>query len=192
MARKYVRINSLKNFAWAKSKLNPEAVKNDLINSLADEGLRLIRLAYASRDWKNRTKNLKDSYVSAVFEDGKLVSSSVRFLSPADSPEATQAHTSGLRGREEAMFFLEEVGSKLKRQKGTGGLALVIAATMPYASILETPDEKWGYRVISHINTELQELISYGVTSIGYRAKYDLKKFGPSLYQMTGKYIGNE
>ena len=189
MARKYVRINSLKNLDWARSRLKPSAVKDDLINSLAEEGLRLIRLAYASRDWENRTKNLKDSYVSAVFDGNVLVERTIRFLS--SDPDATQAHSSGLRGREEAGYFLAEVGAKLKKQKNSG-ISLVIAATMPYASILESRNERWGFRVISHVNTELQELIRYGVTSIGYRAQYDLKNFGPSIYRITGMYTSNE
>lgn len=177
MPRK-VNLKSLKNLIQYQKRINPELIKNDLIGGLAREGKRLIMLAYASRGWNNRTKNLKDSYVSAVFVDGKLDESTVNFLSR--TPEATRSNK-GLRGRQEAMFFLEDIGARLKKK----GICLVIGAAMPYSYKLE----KDGYRVLANIHTDLSELATVGVKGLRYVTKYDLSKENPYLYRIDTKKI---
>lgn len=165
MARKVV-IKSIKNLLQYRSKFNPEAVGEDFIESLAEEGRRIIMLAYASRGFENRTKNLKDSYVSAVFKNGRLIESSIRFLNrDPNEQDAEKAHSSGLWGREEAMYFLKDVKDRQPKE----GYSLVIGVGMFYGSILE---KKWKYRVLANAYTELEALKAHGIKSRKYLAHY--------------------
>lgn len=165
MARKVV-IKSIPNLLQYRSRFNPEAVEKDFVESLAEEGRRIIMLAYASRGFKDRTKNLKDSYVSAVFKDGELIRDSIRFLNrDPGNQDATRAHTSGLWGREEAMYFLEDVKDRQPKE----GYSLVIGVGMFYGSILE---KKWGYRVLANAYTELEALKAHGIKSRKYLTYY--------------------
>lgn len=167
MARKVV-IKSIRNLLQYRSKFNPNAVEKDFIESLAEEGRRIIMLAYASRGFENRTKNLKDSYVSAVFKNGHLIESSIRFLNrDPNEQDAEKAHSSGLWGREEAMYFLEDVKNRQPKE----GYSLVIGVGMFYGSILE---KKWGYRVLANAYTELEALKAHGIKSRKYLTYYSL------------------
>ena len=51
-----------------------------LISQLADDGEKAIRQAYEGREFTNRTYNLHDSYGSAVYYNGNLVKSSIRYI----------------------------------------------------------------------------------------------------------------
>lgn len=181
MARKVV-IKSIKNLLQYRSKLNPEAVGKDFIESLAEEGRRIIMLAYASRGFNDRTKNLKDSYVSAVFKDGELIEDSIRFLNrDPKEQDATRAHTSGLWGREEAMYFLRDVKDRQPKE----GYSLVIGVGMFYGSILE---KKWGYRVLANAYTELEALKTRGIKSRKYLTYYSLDgKEKTYIYRVDSK-----
>jgi hypothetical protein len=180
MPPRRVSLSSIRQLRQYRSKIKPEVIKNDLIGGLAEEGRRLIMLAYASRGFENRTKNLKDSYVSAVFDGNRLIPETVRFIS--ETPEATQAHTSGLKGREEAMLFLETMGRQIRRKEG---LSLIIGATMFYSSILE--NMKPPYRVLANIQTDLEELAKIGVKGLKYVTKYDLQGNNPYVYRVSRK-----
>ena len=52
---------------------------NQLIQKLTDDGERLVRRAYETRTFENRTYNLHDSYGSAVYVDGRIIKSSIRY-----------------------------------------------------------------------------------------------------------------
>jgi hypothetical protein len=47
----------------------------------------------------------------------------------------------------------------------------VIGVALFYGSILE---DKWGYRVLANIHTELQELAQYGIQGVKYKAHYNI------------------
>lgn len=177
MAYRKVKLNSIRNLIQYRSRINPDKAREDLIGGLAEEGYRLIQLAYASRNWENRTKNLKDSYVSAVFENGVLVKDSVRFLSRMPEAEKTNR---GWSGRDEANYFLDEIGGRLKKH----GIALVVGAAMFYAHILEV---KWKYRVLANIDSELRALAQYGVAGRKYVAKFDLDAENSIVYRLDRK-----
>ena len=164
MPRKNVKLNSLRQLKQYRAQINPKAIEEDIIRALEREGKRLIQLAYASRGFENRTKNLKDSYCYGVFIGNNLFSSG--FLTSAR--EATQDNR-GWNGREEAEAFLERVGRKIK---DPSRISLVIGVGLFYGNILE----KWGYRVLANIETDLQELKAYGINGYKYNVKYDFDK----------------
>ena len=97
-----------------------------LISQLADDGEKAIREAYEGREFTNRTYNLHDSYGSAVYYNGTLVKSSIRYIG-AEMAEEDERH-----GRNEVNDFFANYKPKNRK-----GIDLVIVAAMFYADILE-------------------------------------------------------
>lgn len=97
-----------------------------LISQLADDGEKAIREAYEGREFTNRTYNLHDSYGSAVYHNGVLVKSSIRYVG-AEMAEEDERY-----GRNEVNDFFSNY-----RPKNRKGIDLVIVAAMFYADILE-------------------------------------------------------
>ena len=97
-----------------------------LISQLADDGEKAIREAYEGREFTNRTYNLHDSYGSAVYYNGTLVKSSIRYVG-AEMAEEDERY-----GRNEVNDFFANY-----RPKNRKGIDLVIVAAMFYADILE-------------------------------------------------------
>ena len=97
-----------------------------LISQLADDGEKAIRQAYEGREFTNRTYNLHDSYGSAVYYNGNLVKSSIRYIG-AEMAEEDERY-----GRNEVNDFFANY-----RPKNRKGIDLVIVAAMFYADILE-------------------------------------------------------
>ena len=97
-----------------------------LISQLADDGEKAIREAYEGREFTNRTYNLHDSYGSAVYYNGVLVKSSIRYVG-AEMAEEDERY-----GRNEVNDFFANY-----RPKNRKGIDLVIVAAMFYADILE-------------------------------------------------------
>lgn len=176
MPRK-VSIKSIPNLKQYQKKINAELIKNDIIGSLDREGKRLIQLAYASREFENDTKNLKDSYCYGVFVDGKIVSSG--FLT--STPDATKTNR-GWSGRVEADAFLEQVGARLKKNK----ISLVVGVALFYGSILEAgaPPLRRKYRVLANIEMDLRDLAQYGVRGNKYKARYAPDAEGSVVYRV--------
>lgn len=160
------QISGLNNF---ERMFDPAKVSATVIERLANEGQMIIEDAYYSRDWNNRTYNLRDSFVSAVFVNGRLADNgykvgdktikvdTVRYIGPEFSKTEINYGEDedggfAIKGRTEAENFIKSYASKHTRSKG---IQLVVAATMYYASILESK----GYHVISEINTSAEEAL---------------------------------
>lgn len=145
------------------------------IDQLADEGQAAITIAYRHKDFTNRLYNLHDSYGSAVYYNGRLVKSSIRYLGPEKYSKGielgwqwTKARSMpdfrgtrylpgdqiDMTGREEVMDFFSQYTPTSK------GLQLVVVAAMWYASVLEKGGgnlrRKW--RVISGARSKMDEL----------------------------------
>lgn len=143
-----------------------------LVSALADEGLYAISQAYEKRGYTNRLYNLHDSYGSAVFVDGVLDRSTIRYIDPEMSKKGLSmgwVWTKGrsmpdfrgnrrlegdeitMNGREEVMDFFQHYSAP------RGEICLVIVAAMFYASILEHGQGslKRKYAVISGAKTTL-------------------------------------
>lgn len=143
-----------------RNRINTKAIEDDIVLALSQEGKRLMQLAYASRGFANRTKNLKDSYCYGVYDKGKLVKKG--FLSSAPDAERTNR---GWSGRDEAEAFLSQVGEQINRK----GFSLVIGVALFYGSILESR----GYRVLANIEMDLRDLRQSGVKGYKYKTVYD-------------------
>jgi hypothetical protein len=125
---------------------------NRLVNELAIEGERAMRIAYKNRSYTNRLYNLRDSYGSAVYYNGRLLRHTIRYLGPEmgkpiddtgwtwnkqrSMPDwrgerRLKGDEIPMRGRDEIMEFFQ------KYKPSVSGLHLVIVAAMWYANVLE-------------------------------------------------------
>ena len=133
---------------------------NRLVNELAIEGERAMQIAYRNRSYTNRLYNLRDSYGSAVYYNGRLLRHTIRYLGsemgkPIDNTGWTwnkqrsmpdwRGDEIPMRGRDEIMEFFQ------KYKPSVSGLHLVIVAAMWYANVLEKGGGgiKRKYQVIS-------------------------------------------
>lgn len=167
------RITSLLNLENVRKSIDPKNFKPKLYEYLLNEGEYIMKKAYSERDWNNQTYNLHDSYVAAVFDNGKCVG--YRTLDPKADPSVGKSYNRGsygknrqgdyfqLYGREEAENFVMSYESSHTNEKG---VKLVVAAVMFYADILERKlgRLKKKYKVISHVDGEFERLKSKGLT----------------------------
>lgn len=167
MAKKLIRtLAELKAFA---NKFNSVDVEQAVIDQLTNEGQRIIYEAYQTSTFRNRSYNLHDSYVSAVFYKGRLLSNTIRYVGPESSKWKREYSNSMVGGEYEAKSGREEAQKFLQRVqfgKQPKGLTLIVAAAMFYSSILEGR----GYRVLSHVDYQLSELKRGGLNVQKYRA----------------------
>ena len=185
MARK-MHINSLRNLVQYRNAIRPDLVEDDLINALAREGQRIINLAYLSRGFKDRTYNLHDSYVSAVFKNGVWLKNTTRYVGEEKAEfaleygELASGDPEMGTGRDEANKFL----AKLQFSPGRpNSIALVIGAAMFYSGIVESR----GYSVLANVETDLEELSKRGLKGVKYLAHIDLDYASPpAIYREGG------
>lgn len=123
-----------------------------LISQLANDGERAIHEAYEGREFTNRTYNLHDSYGSAVYYNGTLVKSSIRYVG------AEMAEEDDRYGRNEVNDFFANY-----RPNNRKGIDLVIVAAMFYADILEEGKGrlKRKYKVIAEGEDYMKNLATH-------------------------------
>lgn len=122
-----------------------------LISQLANEGDRILRQCVEQRDYIHRTYNLYDSYGYGIYVSGKL--QRYGFLGTQKATEPREWYGENVRGREEILEFLTS------GYKPSQNIELVIAAAMPYASVLESGKGlRHKYKVISMSNDMLRDI----------------------------------
>lgn len=123
-----------------------------LISQLANDGEKAILEAYEGREFTNRTYNLHDSYGSAVYYNGTLVKSSIRYVG-AEMAEEDERY-----GRNEVNDFFSNYKPKNRK-----GIDLVIVAAMFYADILEEGKGrlKRKYKVIAEGEDYMKNLATH-------------------------------
>lgn len=145
--------------AKLKIDFNLETVRKNLFAELVEEQtLRLIeyapqilRKAYAESTFRDDTFNLADSYVWAVYYNGKLEGKGYLWKGDkADRP--AKYHGIDVYGRQLATAF-----ANLYKPQILKGWDLVVAATTPYAPILEagSGSPRKRFEVISTVYDDL-------------------------------------
>ena len=130
-----------------------------VISFLAMIGEKSIQEAYQTRGFTNRTYNLKDSYGSAVYYNGALLDTTIRYIGP---PEAkTKRH--GKSGREEVNKFFRDYSPK------SNGYDIVVIATMPYAGELELGGGRLKRKY--HVMAGARELLERVAAKYGAKLK---------------------
>ena len=145
-----------------KKDLIKDRVMKLMVDELTMYGKMVIEEAFKTANFnKKRTQNLRDSYASAVFYEGKMINGTLKTLgSPLALVDKTW-YGRKVRGRNEATRFLRN------DYKPTGrGLSLVAIAAMPYREVLEL---KYKYRVISGANWMMRSLAHTFSSKFGVR-----------------------
>ena len=105
--------------------------EQDMVAALTTLGYYAMMDAYSKRSFQHRSRNLHDSYASAVYVNGNLIKSSIRYVGGQLSRRVD--HNTKKTGRETVNDYL--------RSHSFGGanneIVLVVVAAMYYAGILE-------------------------------------------------------
>lgn len=148
-----------------------KGIKDRVLNMMIDElkmyGKMVMEEAYNTRDFTNRTHNLKDSYGSAVYYNGQMVNGTLQTLGAPEATESKDWYGKKLRGRKVVTNYLK---NEYKPQKK--GLSLAVVAAMPYRDVLEI---KYKYRVITGANWMMRSLANT------FSAKFGVRKHGITI-----------
>lgn len=121
------------------------AFEKDFIRILSRIGKEAAEKAYNAASFRNRTGNLRDSYGSAVYRHGQLLTDTIEFGGPQEiSTKANYRKPSlGTTGRQALDIWFK------KRHYGGSNneIVLVVVAAMWYANAVE----KNGYHVIKGV-----------------------------------------
>ena len=133
----------------------------EIANFLAKYGEIAIRRAYETHTFVDDTKNLKDSYGSAVYYNGKMVSGTIRTLGSPEAVESKDWYGRKVRGRKAVEDFLRHRYTP-KQQ----GFFLAIVAAMPYGEVIEN---KYKYKVISGARRVMKDMATELGGKLGVR-----------------------
>lgn len=123
MAR-YIRLREVK-----------DKVTQEIVQALSTLGYYAMMDAYKKHSFTHRTRNLHDSYASAVYVNGKLIESSIRYVGGVLSRKADdKTHKTG-RETVNDWLYSHNFGAK------SNEIILVVIAAMYYTRILEGGDK---------------------------------------------------
>lgn len=112
-----------------------------VVDQLASLGYKAILYALQKRKYTHRTKNLYESYASAVYVNGVFQEGSMRFLTnnQATKPYIDESGRS-VTGHQLAEEFL-------RAQRPRDKVSVICVAAMPYAEYLEEGRHRGGYKI---------------------------------------------
>lgn len=157
--------------AYIKFKLDKKGAIAKLAAEMIKDGLRLLKEAYLTADFESETGNLFDSFGCAVYYNGELWPNSISTLTPtATTPK--EWYGTLISGEEEIEQYLRNYRPRAR------GLTLVLAAAMPYYSVLEAGGGKNGipqltrkYKVITGANALMRDIARKYQGKFGGRRK---------------------
>lgn len=115
-----------------------------IVKALEEDAERVLKECINEVDYQHRTMNLYDSYGYGIYVEGKLFK--MGFLHPTPSAKSPKTwYGEKIKGREAITEYLRG------EYKPSGVVDLAIAASMPYAHVLEKGSAGLhrSYRVIS-------------------------------------------
>lgn len=105
--------------------------EQDMVSALSTLGYYAMMHAYGKRSFEHRTRNLHDSYASAVYVGGRLIESSIKYVGGILSRKVD--HNTKMTGRETVNEYLRSRKFGAKNNE----IVLVVVAAMYYSGILE-------------------------------------------------------
>lgn len=121
---KYVRRTPIREAVGSTYK----AAMGDYVSQLSKLGYEAIMYAYQNREFKHQTRNLHDSYGSAVYVKGVLQRDSIRYV----GGELSSTEFEGRTGREYLNDYFDNPDVDV-----SSDVSLLCVAAMPYAEFLE-------------------------------------------------------
>lgn len=105
-------------------------------------GSTLTHGPYRDGRWRHRTYNLHDSFGSAVFANGSVIPSSIRFVGGGELSKSPDKRT-GKRGREKLLEYFNNAHYGAKK----GEIVLVCMVAMYYGGYLEKGVHRGRYKI---------------------------------------------
>lgn len=109
-------------------------MQRDMVAALAKLGYFAMMDAYGKHSFTHRSRNLHDSYASAVYVNGELIEDSIRYVGGVLSHKID--YTTHEKGRDTVNEYLHSHHFGGKNNE----MVLVVIAAMFYAGILEAGD----------------------------------------------------
>lgn len=109
-----------------------DAFTRDTVQALSTLGYRAMMDAYAKRGFQHRTRNLHDSYGSAVYVDGVLIEKSIRYVGGILSRKVDPKTKKTGRETLEDYFRSHRFGATKHE------IVVIVVAAMYYTGILES------------------------------------------------------
>lgn len=168
-----------------------DALTRDLVAACATLGYHAGLDAYRNHSYKHRTFALHDSYASAVYLNGMLVETSIRYINRSrqkkgdtrawrgsKNPETKNPWEFGYYGRDSVKNYFQENKKNRKRN----GISIVVIAAQWYASIVEGN----GYTVLNPRTVASSVTYRFDSYITPILQKYGLKKFAIELKRELG------
>lgn len=105
--------------------------EQDMVSALTTLGYYAMLDAYKKRTYTHRSRNLHDSYASAVYINGRLIESSIKYLRGSIGYKVD--HNTKKTGRQTVDDYLRSHSFGARNNE----IVLVVVAAMYYAGILE-------------------------------------------------------
>lgn len=112
-----------------------------IVQKMSKLGYDAIMYAYSRRQFKHQTRNLHDSYGSAVYVNGTLIESSIRYIGGELSQKNDKLTKESGRDTLNDFFRRSHYG------RAKGEIVLVCVAAMYYAKYLEEGRHRGGYKI---------------------------------------------
>jgi hypothetical protein len=110
------------------------AMMRDMVKALSTLGYFAMMDAYGKHSFTHRSRNLHDSYASAVYVNGELIENSIKYVGGVLSRKID--YTTHKTGRDTVNEYLHSHHFGAKNNE----IVLVVIAAMFYAGILEDGD----------------------------------------------------
>ena len=154
-----------KNSKGFRIAINKKAILEGVIADMRKDCEKLVKEAFETATFTERTGNLADSYGAAIYEDGKLREETMAYRTIKATETKDWYTRSNIGGHGEMLNFFRDYKPKSK------GIAIVLVAAMPYTEVLERGSAglHHKYKVISGAYSLLQDLTEKYNGKRGYK-----------------------
>lgn len=159
-----------KRIVFDEDKIRLAFVK-DMVEALTVLGYRAMAYAYGRRTFRHKSRNLHDSYASAVYVGGKLVEESIRYIGNPLSKKVD--HNTKKTGRQTVDEYLHSHHFG----EANNEVVVVVIAAMYYTKFLEGGDKN-----TSHLGPGESFIV------ISPAREYINKNYWSALYKVYDKY----
>lgn len=142
-----------------------DAFTKDSVKALSTLGYRAMMDAYAKRGFQHRTRNLHDSYGSAVYVDGVLIEDSIRYVGGILSRKVDPKTKKTGRETLDDYFRSHRFGATNHE------IVVIVVAAMYYAGILESQNRYVITPARDYIDANWESAMASVFTKYGIKEK---------------------
>lgn len=142
-----------------------DSFTKDSVKALSTLGYRAMMDAYAKRGFQHRTRNLHDSYGSAVYVDGVLIEDSIRYVGGILSRKVDPKTKKTGRETLDDYFRSHRFGATNHE------IVVIVVAAMYYAGILESKSRYVITPARDYIDANWESAMASVFTKYGIKEK---------------------